>query len=866
MSRLRSRDVVARPLLWAGLLYPVVVASDALAEHTPMHVLPSVVVAAPRAKVAVRKPKPPTRTATMRATPRRAADVPRPAAPAASAATGAGAALPTLSRWSPTTPDGRPAFVERFQLPNTVASVTRRDIADRINITDTEHALKYMPSLFVRKRVEGDNQAVIATRTWGVNSSARSLVYADDILLTALIGNDNTIGAPRWGMVAPEEIERVDFLYGPFSAAYPGNALGGVLQITTRMPEKLEVTAKQTESLQTYNLYGTNRTYLTSTTSVTAGDRIGDFSWFLAGRFAANHTQPLTYTTTPSAYPYPGSWAAYNKVGNVANVLGALGQLDNQQVTGKLKLAYDFTPSVRATYQVGIWSSDSNTFPQSFAGSFGPPSGPAAFSSTVLQSFGAGYYRWQEQMLANTASIRSASNGFFDFDISAANFTYLKSDQISPFSALPAFGVTPNGKDSRFGGTYWNNFDAKGILRPEFYGRHEISFGLHADEYHLNNPVWLTTNWTAGPAASIGLAASNAQGTTRTQALWAQDAWRFHPDLKLTLGGRWENWSATGGYNQQLAGLNALGTGFASTPANVKASMPIWQPALYHARFSPKASLQWTPDDAWTLTGSIGLANRFPTVKELYNLTTLSSATGVIANPNPNLLPEVALSSEIAVKRAIGLDGWVRVSLFNEDVRDAIISQNIFVPAGAVVASNTNVGKVRNRGVELAFAKDNVLIERFELQGSATFVDSRILSDPTWAGGSAANNDLWNVSPVGKNAPLVPKWRWTLVGTYRPDDHWSMSLAGRWQGRMWSTLSNNDVVHNVYGAFDRFFVADLKIAYKVDERASFSFGVDNLNNAKYFLFHPFPQRTFSLSGRYQLGSAKADDIGIFRPL
>ena len=183
-----------------------------------------------------------------------------------------------------------------------------------------------------------------------------------------------------------------------------------------------------------------------------------------------------------------------------------------------------------------------------------------------------------------------------------------------------------------------------------------------------------------------------------------------------------------------------------------------------------------------------------------------------------------------------------------------------------MVASNTNVGKVRNRGVELAFAKDNVLIDRFELQGSATFVDSRILSDPTWAGGSAANNDLWNVSPVGKNAPLVPKWRWTLVGTYRPDDHWSMSLAGRWQGRMWSTLSNNDVVHNVYGAFDRFFVADLKIAYKVDERASFSFGVDNLNNAKYFLFHPFPQRTFSLSGRYHLGSAKADDIGIFRPL
>ena len=92
---------------------------------------------------------------------------------------------------------------------------------------------------------------MLATRTWGVSSSARSLVYADDILLSALIHNNNSIGAPRWALVSPEEIERIDFLYGPFSAAYPGNSMGGVLQITTRMPEKAEATVKQTTAFQT---------------------------------------------------------------------------------------------------------------------------------------------------------------------------------------------------------------------------------------------------------------------------------------------------------------------------------------------------------------------------------------------------------------------------------------------------------------------------------------------------------------------------------------------------------------------------------------------------------------------------------------
>ena len=43
-----------------------------------------------------------------------------------------------------------------------------------MNIIDTEDAVKYMPSVFLRKRNNGDTQATMATRVWGVSSSARS--------------------------------------------------------------------------------------------------------------------------------------------------------------------------------------------------------------------------------------------------------------------------------------------------------------------------------------------------------------------------------------------------------------------------------------------------------------------------------------------------------------------------------------------------------------------------------------------------------------------------------------------------------------------------------------------------------------------
>jgi iron complex outermembrane recepter protein len=63
--------------------------------------------------------------------------------------------------------------------------VSGEQIAQTINATDSSDALKYLPSLNVRKRYIGDyNHAVLASRASGTGNSARSLVYADGILLS----------------------------------------------------------------------------------------------------------------------------------------------------------------------------------------------------------------------------------------------------------------------------------------------------------------------------------------------------------------------------------------------------------------------------------------------------------------------------------------------------------------------------------------------------------------------------------------------------------------------------------------------------------------------------------------------------------
>ena len=478
-------------------------------------------------------------------------------------------------------------------------------------------------------------------------------------------------------------------------------------------------------------------------------------------------------------------------------------------------------------------------------------------------------------MLTNSGSIKSNSGGVLDFELSASNFSVLQLDQISPFSgAFPFGGYTSTGRDLRFGGTYWTLLDLKGIARPdnEIFKDHNISFGLHGDQFHSNNPVYLTTNWPSGMSSSYGVQASNSSGTTRTQALWFQDAWRVDDRTKVTFGLRGENWKASNGYMQGLTSISLNGLP-GSSPLSTM--LPRYYPALDYLRFSPKASIEHRVNEDWTIGGNIGMANRFPTVRELYGFNN-SATSGYDVNPSPNLLPEVALTKEIVFTHKLFDQGSIRTTLFDEEVRDAIISQTIPVRGTTqLTLTAKNVERVRNSGVEVAISKDDFAFRGLEMVASATWVKSRILSYPGWAPSigvpkslpvllaNPGNMDFWASSVNGKNMPYIPEWRGTVSATYRPDDRWAMTLAARYQSRMWSTFANNDYIQNVYQSLDGFFVADMKVHYKLDDSFSFDFGIDNIGNYKYFLVNPMPQRTFYFTGNFQLGGAAKDGSGLF---
>lgn len=766
-------------------------------------------------------------------------------------ASGSAAAQVEVAQLETVLVEGRRAEpAEPADTPATAVRIDAETLAQTTNLINTEDALKYLPSLLVRKRFIGDTNAPVATRTTGINASARSLIFADGLLLSTLVNNNNGNGSPQWFLVPPGAIDHIDVLYGPYSAAYAGNSYGAVVDITTREPEQFEGQIKLNGAYQRFDQYGTDDAYPAYEFSASVGDRRGALSWRVGLSHLVSDSQPVIYQTIAQSTTAPadgepvitGAFADRNRVGAPIQVLGAGNLTRTQQDSLSTRLVYSLTPALKLAYNGAIWINDATTRPDSYlsladgseyrgetAGSNGRVNigGFSYAASALAPLFTNGLLEQQRLTQALTLTYGDPT---WDWSVSVSDFQYLKDEQRV---SAPSFGSNgyqaSAGRIADAGDTGWRTADARIGWRPN--GAHALGAGLHADQYELGSPVFDTREWASGARGAIF---SDSRGKTRTLAAWLQDQWRFAPQWTATVGGRYERWKAFDGFNR-----NRSGSGGAFTYFDVD------QPTVDRSGFSPKATVAWQTTPALELKASVGRALRFPTVGELYQ----NVATGTtFTQANPDLAPEDVLAAELSAHWQRG-DNDLRATVFQETVKDLLVSQNAQIGPSQTFTTSfvQNLDKTRQRGVELVAARQNALITGLELNASATYVDAEILRNDAYVAPASTPD----ARSVGQRTPYVPKWRFTAMAVYRPDDRWALTLAGRHSTRQYATVDNSDVRADTYMGFDGYTVIDTRVSVQLDAHWQLAAGIDNLNNERYFLFHPFTQRTAFAEASYR---------------
>jgi iron complex outermembrane receptor protein len=436
------------------------------------------------------------------------------------------------------------------------------------------------------------------------------------------------------------------------------------------MPTKFTAIINETGSAQQFKLFGTDSSYANSSTSAILGDKQGDFAWRLSLNHEDAHSQPRTYAVTTNGSSSPTGYQYVNNTGASSGAyLAATNLVHGVSDNANLKMALDLNPDLRVALTSGIWTGKTDAGVQSFNGT------TAAQTQSLNTATTSSAYTQFQQNYMNGLSLKTIQDSDFTWEANVSNFYTDKnaqrwSNSLNADGSMQANGA---GQVADYGGTGWTNADLRGNYKiGGDQGSHKLSFGAHYDYNRLNFEQWSVAANGGWQTASTGTPYSISKGVTQTQALWIQDLWKLHDDLRLTAGLRYENWNSSDGQigNVQVTNGPIVVSNFNSFGYNGKAS--------------PKVSLAWDAPSDVLVIGSLAKATRFPTVSELYSSNKCSTTVGgcqaagqttAYYTPDPTVIkPEDVTSAELSFEKS-GDAGNARFSFFTEQVRNALLKQ-----------------------------------------------------------------------------------------------------------------------------------------------------------------------------------------------
>lgn len=706
-----------------------------------------------------------------------------------------------------------------------------------VNARNVEDLMKYAPDFFVRTRYAGDSNGVPGFRGTHSTQSARALVMVDGFTVSNFLGNSFAF-APKWGVVGPGEVEQFDIVYGPYSARYAGNSMGGVVNITTRSPERTEAFATVQGMAQPYDQFGTRDTYAGWSGEAGFGLRQKDGPWSLrlSARHFRNDGHPqMFYGLTPAsdgASATPVTGAVLDPRQHIANAPGtatnpifaAQSPAAITQDQAKLRLGYDGASGVTGEFLFAYWRNlDDQDAPDCYlrdAAGHAVCDGTVSLDGTPYLASGANRSRTvRDEMLAGLRLSAPAGDAL-EVHASVSTYQILRADGFTS-NGYAAGASRGAGRLSQQGPTGW--WTGELAFDRDLGGGARISAGTSANIYRTDATNYTLADWRSRENRTF---ASRTFGKTRNIAGWAELRIPLEA-LTFTLGARYEDWRAFDG------GLARPGAGA------LAGQVVTGRYASRHAdAFQPKAALEWAIDPDTRLQLSLARATRFPTVGELFQGSLNGDGTFNPDSFDPDLKPERSTDANLVLAHDFGpvkLTG----SAFWQRVHDTIFQFFGFNRNGVSNSAYKNIDVTRQYGFELIAEARDVLVEGLDVDANAAWIDS-----------VTVRNDAAPAAQ-GVQFPRIPRWRLNGNLRYRVAPPVLVSLGVRYASR-----PNTDLLGtqrgDTYGYTSELFALDARVNWDVNAQLRLSAGVDNITNDRAWVYHPFPQRSFLVEAGWRL--------------
>ena len=688
--------------------------------------------------------------------------------------------------------------------PASVSVITAKEIQDK-NISSVAQAFGQLSGVYLNPVADGG----ISLRGF---SSDKALVMVDGQPV-----NNGWDGEVYWSMIPTDNIAKIEVVRGAGSSLYGGRAVGGVIQITTKNPDK----GLHGNALVSY---GSNASWKQAYSATFSKDK-WDFGVGYEKKKTHGWRGYYIDSTARSKTSYDGTpiEADLPESARGRYIVGGRGRKALDTESYNFKTTYHFSDNKSLSYDFlhtnhtyvynhpfsDVRDADGN---EVFYGAVKLPSGkyvdldPGDFLG----------YTGQREWDVHSFSYNDDDNHIY----AHLGITDVKKDGYSSTSG-PSGAVTASELNSWNGEGTYSFYPSKtydfDIHKSWELGDHTLLAGGGYRRISFDQTRDYLKNWRDLDSSKTAYEKHGGKGIS--YAGYLQDKWQVNDDLALYAGVRYDKYTKKDGYSDFLE------TGIHTN-----------HPEKSYEQWSPKLSVEYNLNGT-TLFASYGRSFTPPLLYRVYrengmsetdiNGQTTVNKKAIIANPA--LKPETTDTYEIGARKA-----WdhtsVSVSLYRADTDDAVkyyttsastLYNGILYKKG--FSQYRNMGEGRTDGVEVEFKRDFNKIT------------------------SGYINYAWqNATIDGEHDYDVPKHILHFGVEWKPQERWDILADAEYI----SARQAPDVDTDVYKSEDAFFITNLAANYSVNKNTTLQFSIYNLFDKKFYASEAASERTYNLSVRY----------------
>jgi iron complex outermembrane receptor protein len=695
--------------------------------------------------------------------------------------------------------------------PAAVTVVTAKTIETK-NASRLGDVLDQVPSLYLRGGALGQSQGTVGTSSMSLRGIDQTRVL---ILLDGQPIQDASSGKVNWRVPFVDDIERVEVVPGAFSSLYGSNAIGGVVNIISKQPDKRELTAKIKQgwgdaSGEDASIYWREKLNNGFGVVVGYGQQRRDSY--------VNEFVVKTPVAGVAGTPVTGAQAITTRDGVPAYLVGDLGTTPWNSTNGTVKLFYDLSTTDKIYTGINhqetkVGYTHFNTYLRNAATGAPVSSGAVGINGqrVVLANSDYDFSLW------SYAPLHEVDTRYFAGYEATLNNDYLLKLDLGKIKRAYSFALAGS-----TGATTWNggpgtlsdtpNTGMDGTVQLTFpVGERQVvvaGFAVHKDS--VNQQIYALSNWRDPNTRTAVNSIYN--GSSTTTSLFAQDEISAADALRVYLGGRLDKWETKGDNSSVVAPIGSNTFSARSVSA-----------------FSPKLSAVYQATESSTVRASFGRSFRAPANQDLYTSSTSRSRT---TTGDPNLQPERGTTWEVGGELRLSEAAKLTATYYDTLLTNLIYVKQVTTVAPPAISQSQriNAGKARIRGIELATR--NRLNDWLALDVNYAYIDSKMLENST------------DPLSVGKRLTDSPK-NIAGIGLTAEQGAWTGTLNARYLSHIYWTAQNTDKVEGVPGSYDSHTMVNAKVGYAFTQMVKGSVAINNLLDKKAYSYFLLPGRNMT---------------------